>query len=155
MRKVILTHELIAFVDDADFAEVSKFRWYGVKERNGLNAITNVKVNGKWTTKRMHNLLMKPSRGMVVDHINHDTLDNRRKNLRICTKQQNRFNSKPVYEHKGVSLHTTKGKWPYWRVRFTVGGKKIEGGLFKNKEEAIRIAQSLYKQHHGEFAYQP
>lgn len=82
-------------IDEEDFELLSVYKWWGTKNRNGIVAMANLKVDGKWVTKRLHTLLLNPPNGLVVDHINHNTLDNTRKNLRICTRQQNRFNSKP------------------------------------------------------------
>ena len=64
-----------------------------------------------------------------VDHINHNTLDNRKKNLRIVTKSQNQMNS----NYKGVD-HKKNGRW---RARIKINGKNIDLGEYVFEEEAL------------------
>lgn len=63
----------------------------------------------------MHRMIMNPPDGMVVDHRNGDTLDNRRENLRVCTPKQNLQNRKSEKgsssRYIGVHWHTPPGKW--------------------------------------------
>lgn len=137
-----------ALVDKEDYKFLSQWKWWGTKFRNGIVPMANIKINGKWKGVRMHTLLLKPTKGFVVDHINHNPLDNRRSNLRICTKQQNRYNSKPVNGVKGVTKQNGK-----WRVRFSVNGKRMNFGMFSSLEEASAVATKNYQKFHKEFAY--
>jgi hypothetical protein len=57
---------------------------------------------------KMHRIIMNPPKNMVVDHINHDKLDNREENLRIVTRQVNARNRKKV---TGVFKRNDTGKW--------------------------------------------
>ncbi|MGA2914772.1 MAG: HNH endonuclease [Sedimentisphaerales bacterium] len=68
---------------------------------------------------RLQCFIMKPPKGMVVDHINHDGFDNRRENLRICTQRQNTLNRKYKSNtgFQGVNVYTRDGK-SYCRARF-------------------------------------
>ena len=89
-------------------------------------------------TTRLHRFLLQPPKGMQVDHINHNKLDNRRCNLRIVTNQQNHFN-RPLNSNnssgvKGVYWNKQCQKWC---SQITINGKTISGGLFNNLNDAI------------------
>lgn len=81
-----------AIIDDGDYALVKDRKWY--IDENGY-AIDNI------NRARMHRVIMNPPAGKVIDHINRNTLDNRRANLRICTIAENNKNKSSV-----------KRKWP-------------------------------------------
>lgn len=81
---------------------------------------------------------MNPDHGFVIDHINRDKLDNRRSNLRIATKAQNRSNSTIVLSktgYKGVhwAKHASK-----WVAAITISGKSKYLGYWDSPEDAHR-----------------
>jgi len=92
--------------------------------------------------------ILNPEKGMVVDHINHDTLDNRRDNLRILTNQQNCQNRKGCNSQnrssflRGVSL-TKNGKWAAF---IGVNWKRKHLGVFNTIEEANRAVIKARKE---------
>lgn len=81
-------------IDDEDYDLVKDKKWY--IDMNGY-AIDNV------SRVRMHRIIMDPPKNMVIDHINRDTLDNRKENLRICTIAQNNKNKSKVKKHWPLS----------------------------------------------------
>lgn len=92
---------------------------------------------------------------VVVDHVNGNGLDNRRCNLRVCTPQQNAFNSKPVRgsrsKFKGVKYNTAcKNKWT---ARIRINGKQVDIGRFETEEEAARAYDKVAKEVQGDFAW--
>ncbi len=92
-------------VDPEDYEWLSIYNWHLLTGPTNRYA---VRVDRKRLFVHMHREIMKPPKGMVVDHINRDGLDNRRANLRIATRQQNRCNSGPrlrrgTSKYKGVS----------------------------------------------------
>lgn len=100
----------------------------------------------------MHRLLSAPQgRGMVVDHVNGDSLDNRRANLRICTHQQNLWNRRKCItsgsEFKGVSPAGEK-----WCYRYAKDGKTIYSGKFATALEAALAYDEAILKAYGEFA---
>ena len=103
----------------------------------------------------LHNAIMRPPEGMVVDHINGDGYDNRRANLRICTPKQNSANlgmmSNNTSGYKGVHLFRSKGH-TYWRAVIRCNDKLQSLGLFKNKHEAARAYNERALEIWGEFA---
>ena len=91
MKEILLANNKgIALVDDEDYVLVSKYKWHlPTKYRYP----TTVMHDGYYKRKRimMHNLILSVPTGMVIEHINHNKLDNRRCNLRLITRSQ-RFN---------------------------------------------------------------
>ena len=90
---------------------------------------------------------------MVVDHINSDSLDNRRSNLRVCTVSQNNMNSaigrNNKSGYKGVSWDKTNKKW---RAGIKAKGKSVSLGSFNSKKDAARAYNEAAKKAYGEFA---
>ena len=149
---VALSNGLYAFVDVCDIPKVEGHRWYALRSRKTFYAKASVKSeHGKVGTIYMHRLISDAQRGMEVDHINMDGLDNRRENLRICTPSQNRCNIGLTKANtsgvKGVDRH--KGKW---RARIQVKGKKIELGSFDSIEDAASAYMAAAGEVHGEFS---
>lgn len=88
-----------------------------------------------------HKMICDAPKGLVVDHINRNKLDNRRSNLRVTTHQFNILNNSAV----GVTWHKAANKW---MAQITVNGKHISLGLFEEKEDAIR-ARRKYRESLG------
>lgn len=84
----------------------------------------------------LHRFLMNPPKGMYVDHINSDKLDNRRSNLRIVTNAENMQNvKKPRSDNKSGyrGVWKVKDKWQGWAK---VNGKDVYAGSYDTAEEA-------------------
>ena len=109
-------------------------------------------------------VLMQPLSGFVVDHINHNTMDNRRCNLRICTPSENARNNRgkrtrTVSKYKGVTYHDCKkynpnasGEKP-WRAYTRANGKRIWLGYHKTERLAAIAYNEYASREFGEFAY--
>ena len=138
-----------ALVDIKHHKEISKHKW---NIGGGEYVFTN--INGKLLG--LHRFIMNPPDGIVVDHINHNKLDNRECNLRICTHQQNswnsKVNSKNTSGHKGVSWSSTNKQWQSY---ITVNGKPIRIGQFKDIDDAIAARKAAETKYFGDFAYNP
>ncbi len=91
---------------------------------------------------------------MEVDHINGNGLDNRRKNLRICTRLQNVRNTpkRKDTQSKFKGVHFLK-KRDKWIARIQVEGKRINSGYFNTELEAAKRYNELATKYHEEFAY--
>lgn len=96
---------------------------------------------------------MDDPEGMVIDHINHNGLDNRKCNLRICTNQENICNCEIPKNNKsgckGVYWAKDKQKWT---VQVTINHKTKYIGRYENLEDAIKARQEASKKYYGDFA---
>lgn len=77
----------VALVDDADYARFSQYEWFPSKGDYAVGFIPS--DTGKHRLQYMHRMVLQPDKDELVDHINGDTLDNRRSNLRTATQRQN------------------------------------------------------------------
>lgn len=95
-------------LDDRDFEELGSYKWRIYRVRGGAPYV-RAYINENDRVQALHTMIMKPPRGKVVDHINHNPLDNRRSNLRIVTPHQNNLNSvrsKETTPYVGVHVGT-------------------------------------------------
>jgi hypothetical protein len=110
VKAIPLTQGKIALVDDENYAELNKYIWYVNRDQTGkCYAKRKINTNGIPYILSMHRAIMNPPSDMMVDHINHDSLDNRKINLRICTCVQNQKN------HCTRKNTPSKLKGVYWR----------------------------------------
>ena len=100
----------------------------------------------------LHRLIVNCPDDLVVDHINHNRLDNRISNLRICTRQENCMNSGKRYNSSGVTGVTWAQNRNRWHARIVINGKQKHLGYFKTKEEAIEARRQAEIEYYGEFA---
>lgn len=137
-------------VDDEDYEFLNKFKW-SISGSNGSNyAATYYK--GKHF--RLHRIILNAPKNLVVDHINHDKLDNRKSNLRICSRTQNNWNTKKNINNKsgfkGVYFNKENKKW---RVAITMNGERIHVGYFLDKIEAAMAYDKVISRYRKQFAY--
>lgn len=101
----------------------------------------------------MHREIMNAPDGVQVDHINGDSLDNRKINLRLCTNAENlRNRGKQINNtsgYKGVCWSVRKQKW---QAQIKVDRKAKFLGNFETPEDAARAYDAAAKKYHGEFA---
>lgn len=96
-RTISLTRGQVALIDANDWAVVSAFSWHASwsPRLKQYYAVAGVKrEDGKYTSLYMHRLITGAPKGKEVDHLNHDTLDNRRANLRVGSHKANMENGK-------------------------------------------------------------
>lgn len=146
MKHIQLTKGQVAIVDDRDYTRVSKWSWYYDRyaKRNHWD-----KNNKKYVGWYMHSFIMGTPKGMDTDHINGNKLDNRRSNLRILTRSQNKASSSLQYSnnttgYKGVHFDKSRDKYMAF---IRVNGKMHNLGRFNNKEDAIAIRKEAEEQY--------
>jgi hypothetical protein len=123
-----------------DFDRIKEYCW-----TYGKNGYLFTYKHGK--ALFLHRLIMQVSLfGVYVDHINHDTLDNRKINLRMCTNAQNSFNKNV----KGYCWDKNRNKW---KVAIKAYGKRIMIGRFDTEEEAVKARKEAEKKYFGEFSF--
>lgn len=130
-----------ALIDIEDVEKVFKYKW-----RVNDNGYVVTDIN-KTTKLRLHRFLMNPNEDMVVDHINHNRLDNRKQNLRICTQGENLRNKKV----KGVVFDKRRNKW---YARIMINGKNLHLGSFATEEEAIKVRRQAEIKYFKEYKYE-
>ena len=102
---------------------------------------------------RIHRFILDCNKNDVVDHINGNTLDNRKQNLRICSQQQNTMNNSNIRSnntsgYKGVTWDKSKNKWT---AQITVNYKNIHLGRYDKIEDAIKERQKAEIKYFGEY----
>jgi hypothetical protein len=145
-KKVPVGKNDFAIVDDDDLELVSKYAWQAAASGSGVGLVYAV------TRLRMHRLIIQAPSGMMVDHINGDTLDNRRSNLRLCTNaenQQNTASRKGSSRFKGVSFNARRKKW---YGTFLHMGKFVYCGAWDDEEQCARAVDKKRREVCGDFA---
>ncbi len=151
MKTIALTQGKTAKVDDADHARLSRFKWCAHKNGGRFYAVR--RKDGR--IAKLHREVIRetdPSR--IVDHINHDGLDCRRQNLRVCSHQENirnragqtRVSSSGI---RGVSWDRTQNRWLSY---ITISGKRKTLGSFKSKFEAGKVSENARRRYFGAFS---
>ena len=159
MKKIPLTQGKFALIDDEDFEHLSQWKWSALLRRDSHGdcwyAIRFAKVNEVADSKGilMHRVIAKAIKGTLVDHKNGNGLDNRRRNLRKVTTQQNAMNTKRTRKntsgHVGVYWNS---KRQCWNAHIAPNGKKIVLGEFSNVNDAISERKKAETKYFGEFA---
>jgi hypothetical protein len=102
--------------------------------------------------KFLHRVIMNCPEDMMIDHINHNPLNNCRSNLRICTNQQNQMNASKSKNNtsgvQGVHWHKASEKW---RAQIRLNKKQITLGYFKDFDEACQVRKDAEIKYYGEY----
>lgn len=143
MKKIIINSPKYGLfevlVDKEDFEGLNKFKWGIQKDKNTFYAKRMVRIGKKRTSIKMHRFIMGLEHGdnLVVDHINHNGLDNRKSNLRKCTPLQNSWNTTSVKngssKYLGVSWYMAGKKW---HSQIRIDGKVKHLGFFDKELDA-------------------
>jgi hypothetical protein len=153
MKRIPLTQEKFALVDDEDYEALSRHNWY--LSNKGYATRTVTLPGGERHELGMHRAIMGLGKGdrREVDHRNVDTLDNQRGNLRICKRGQNTRNVRTHRDNacglKGVWQDKRRGTW---HASIMVEHKKRYLGKFETPELAHEFYCLAADMLHGEFA---
>ncbi len=154
MRHIRLNKGFVVMVDNRDFDELSKFTWF--VNHNGYAVRAHPREHGKKRPAAifMHRQILGVPDGLFTDHINGDTLDNRRCNLRIATKSENNINRPATKRNKlGIKGITYDANRMKFRVRIAANGQQLHLGRFNTIEEAQSAYRKAATKVHGEFAH--
>lgn len=160
MKNIKLTKNKFAIVDDDDYEKINSLKWYASVSSHWPDRFYAVRTTvmrdaeGKLIRKvntKMHRVILGISDGSVlVDHINGDTLDNRKSNLRACSNGQNICNSK-LRKDNSSGLRGAYRADNKWSSCIRVDGFRKHLGTFATKEEAHAAYIAAAKKHHGDF----
>jgi hypothetical protein len=136
-RCIALTQGQYAFVDASDFEELNQYPWFARWNPEAQTFYASRTITGNKTI-HMHNVIVPPRRGKIVDHWNGCGLDNRRVNLRRVTRRVNAINRKIKSTNTssctGIKCDKRTGKWfATWQV----AGRRIYSPYFERKEDAV------------------
>jgi len=146
--RIPLTKGKFALVDREDFDFLSQWKWH-YASRYAVRI--EYKKEGKYKRISMHRLLMKVAATQEIDHINNNSLDNRKNNLRVVTHKQNIWNTsvRKGRQYKGVDFRKWNKKY---RAAIQVNGKPKHLGYFDNAKDAARAYNKMAKKYFGEYA---
>jgi hypothetical protein len=145
----VIIDEFQILIDLESLKIVQQYKWKSKKNPVGQTYFS-------YSNLYLHRLIMNCPKGMVVDHINGDTLDNRKSNLRICSKLENQYNQK---KHKGNRHSKYKGvtfrkelKTKPWEAFIYNNYKSTRIGYFKTEREAAEAYNKAALEVYGSFA---
>ena len=134
-------------IDSDDWNRVSKHKWWIDRLGRPQTDICHKRV-------LLGRFITNPPDDMVVDHINGDIKDNRKSNLRICTRKQNQrnrtvLNKNSTSGYRGISWDKAREKWT---AQLSLNYKHIYLGRFVDINDARRVVQEAIKKYHKEFS---
>ena len=164
--RIALSQGKEALVSPEDYHHLSQHKWCIRRRPNCRTSYAQrtiylgyVDGKSKCSVASLHRTILSRMVGRDLltsehcDHINHDGLDNRRENLRICTAQENQHNQRPQKncssQYKGVGWHKRGKKWA---AQITLGGKLTYLGLFPSEIAAARAYDAAAIKHFVRFA---
>ena len=151
---ISLTQGQETIIDLADWDLVKDYRWYAHWEDNTFYVLTN--VYSAYTVQqkiRLHRLLLAAPKGVLVDHVDRNGLNNRRNNIRLVTSLENRCHSvgqkgsRSAY--KGVTWNKQSRKW---QSGIMLHGQSRHLGLFNDELDAAEAYDEAAIELFGEYA---
>lgn len=153
MKEIPLTKGRVALVDDEDFIEISKHKWYANHDTHTIYAQRTPTIEGKQITIRMHRYILNAPYGQKVDHKDGNGLNNQRNNLRLCSNSQNGQNCRLRKDnksgYKGVYWDSEVNKWA---SSLGFKNKTIRIGRFTCLIKAAKAYDKKATELYGEFA---
>lgn len=145
-----LTKGMVAIVDDDDLPILERMKWRAKQERRTLYAVSDQ----QHSLILMHRYILSAPKGVFVDHIDCDGLNNRRSNLRLCTRAENNHNARTRLHNKsapfkGVCFISSRGNF---LASIRVCRRLINLGRFSSAEEAALVYDAAASRYFGEFA---
>lgn len=151
MKQIQLANGMVAIVDDGDYEIVARLAWQA-ELRKGVWYAIHEEYTPRRRKVRMHRLILAVRQDQLVDHKDHDGLNNTRANLRICTPAQNNHNRRPSAhssDFKGVTWRKNRSRWVA-QIQFKGKGKFL--GQFHDEIEAAKAYDRAATRLFGEFA---
>lgn len=156
MAEIELSRGLVALVDDADFDWLSRWRWQAHKAVVPPHSYYAQRSearddNGRRPYVSMHRAILGNPVGLIVDHKNGNTLDNRRDNLRACSPSQSCCNRRP-FAGKAIPYKGVYGVGRRFYALIQFEGVKHSLGGYATPEDAAKVYDQKARELHGEYA---
>jgi len=143
MKKIPLSQGKFALVDDEDFERLSKYKWCLNNNYAGRRVTTGYR---KSTIIYMHSVINGTTIGKDTDHINRNKLDNRRENLRTCSRSDNIRNTPARKDNKSgekcIRFRDDHFRNFPWELRVKTNSGEVRK-TFKTKEEAVEAYKEI------------
>lgn len=137
--------------DKEDYHKIKNICWH--KDTKTKYIRGNIPNCGGKTS--LHRIVMDAAKGETIDHINHKLEDNRKSNLRKCSRPQNSANSIPKKNSKtgvpGVYYDKSRNKWA---AQITSNRKRISLGRYDNFDDAVAARRSAENKYFKNFSYE-
>ncbi len=154
MKRISLTQEQFALVDDEDYEYLSQWKWFAHWTKC-TNSFYARRMEGKFPDRymvHMSRVVADTPDDMKCDHINHDTLDNQKHNLRNATISQNNMNSR-VYKNNKLGEKHIIQYFSKFRVQIYKDKKRVVCETFDSLEQAKRFRDAMLPKVHGKFLF--
>jgi hypothetical protein len=155
-KRIPLSRGKWALISDEDFERVNAYKWCCDRNGYACRMVHIATVDGIRSRRKvmLHRFILDAPVGMEVDHANHNKLDNRRVNIRLATKTQNRANARPrttgSSKYKGVSWHRRDGGWCAG-IHINSATKFL--GVYKDEAAAARVYDAAAYAAWGDYAF--
>lgn len=159
MKLIQLTKGFSAMVDDEDYKSLCNYRWHVIKGYSTFYAVRTLYLGGGRKNKKFKHIFMHreilgaTDRNTLVDHKDHNGLNNQRNNIRLCSRSENQKNKNSekhsTSKYLGVDYDSKRNKW---KSRIRVGGKEIFLGRFLDEKDAAKAYDEAARLYHGEFS---
>lgn len=146
--EIQLLHGRVMLISDVDLPRFERRPWHAIPARS-----TFYGQAGDDTSVLAHRLVLNAPKGTVVDHKNRNGLDNRRKNLRLCTSSQNHANSPKQKNNTSGYKGVFRQRSGNWMARVTVDRAERYLGTYTDPWDAAQAYNQAALEAWGEFAY--